>query len=129
MATPQNMIVDNYWLDQAAVVTGGARGQGASIAKMLLCAGAHVHVMDRLAAGDVAWRDLRDFSEGQPGTLTGLGLDVAQPQSWAVVAEKIQTGKRALRGLVNNAGITGPRNTVTKGMGRAIDRAGFHGAA
>ena len=32
MATPQNMIEDNYWLDKAAVVTGGARGQGASIA-------------------------------------------------------------------------------------------------
>ena len=114
MATPQNMIEDNYWLDKAAVVTGGARGQGASIAKMLLGAGAHVHVMDQLAETDVAWQGLREFAKSQPGILTCLELDVAQPQSWAVMAEKIQAGKRALRGLVNNAGITGPRNTVTK---------------
>ncbi len=106
--------MDDYWLGKAAVVTGGARGQGASIAKMLLCAGAHVHVMDCLPSGDIAWQLLQEFSKGQRGTLTCLELDVSRPESWNSSAEKIQNSKLALCGLVNNAGITGPRNTVTK---------------
>ena len=107
-------MVDEYWLDKAAVVTGGARGQGASIAKMLLGAGAHVVVMDRLPASDAAWLALQEFAHGRPGALSCLELDVAEPESWAVVAQKIEQGKRPLLGLVNNAGITGARNTVTK---------------
>ena len=106
--------MDDYWVDKAAVVTGGAKGQGASIAKMLLQAGAHVHVIDYLPANDVAWKELKDYSDRQSGILTCLELDVSQPQSWNLTAEKVQASGRPLYGLVNNAGITGPRNTVTK---------------
>ena len=114
MATPEKISVDDYWSGKAAVVTGGARGQGASIAKMLMVAGAQVYVMDKLALKDPAWRELQDYSERQSGSLTCLELDVARPESWSIVAEKIKAGTRPLAGLVNNAGITGPRNTVTK---------------
>ncbi len=106
--------MDDYWVDKAAVVTGGARGQGSSITMMLVGAGAHVYVMDNLPSSDSAWQKLRESSISQPGTLTCLELDVARPQSWEAVVEMIQTGNRALGGLVNNAGITGVRNTVTK---------------
>lgn len=108
------MTGDRYWLDKAAVVTGGARGQGASIARMLLEAGAQVYVMDRLGTDDPAWQTLRDTCAGLPGSLVCLELDVSDVQSWQTVAGRIGDGGRTLAGLVNNAGITGPRNTVTK---------------
>ena len=106
--------MDNYWVDKAVVVTGGAKGQGASIARMLVQVGAHVYVMDCLPSSDLAWQELQDYAKKQPGTLTCLELDIALPQSWNSIAERIQSGNRPLCGLVNNAGITGPRNTVTK---------------
>ena len=113
MAQPETTM-DNYWLGKAAVVTGGARGQGASIARMLLQAGAHVVVVDRLAADDPAWLVLREFAGDQRGTLHCLELDIVAPETWESVAGTIRSGARPLCGLVNNAGITGPRNTVTK---------------
>ena len=106
--------MNDYWVDKAAVVTGGARGQGASIAMMLVRAGAHVYVMDLLPMTDSAWRELQELSKNQPGSMTCLELDVARPESWDTVAQKIETSNEILSGLVNNAGITGPRNTVTK---------------
>ena len=106
--------MDDYWLGKAAVVTGGARGQGASIAKMLLKAGACVYVMDRLPTDDPAWQDLRKSAADQRGTLVCLALDVASPEAWESVAAQVRSDARPLMGLVNNAGITGPRNTVTK---------------
>ena len=106
--------MDDYWVDKAAVVTGGARGQGASIAKMLLQAGAYVAVMDRLPADDADWLALRQFAGDQRGTLACLELDIALPEAWESVADLLRSGTRPLCGLVNNAGITGARNTVTK---------------
>ncbi len=106
--------MDDYWIGKAAVVTGGARGQGAAIAGMLLQAGAHVYVMDYLSASDPAWQELRQSAPGHRGTLACLELDVALPESWEQVAQQVRAGDRPLAGLVNNAGITGPRSTVTK---------------
>lgn len=116
MAHPSD--VGTHWHDKAAVVTGGARGQGASIALMLVQAGAHVVVMDSLPAADVAWQVLCDEAQGASGELSCMALDVALPQSWDTVAARVKGGSlggsRVLAGLVNNAGITGPRNTVTR---------------
>ena len=106
--------MDNYWVDKAAVVTGGAKGQGASIAKMLLQAGSQVYVMDRLTASDPAWQALKQFADAQAGTLVCLECDVSVPEAWQLLAGLVQADSRPLAGLVNNAGITGPRNTVTK---------------
>ena len=116
--TPDNgereIRMDDYWNDKAAVVTGGARGQGASIARMLLAAGAHVVAMDRLAASDPSWRALKDFASESRGTLTCLEADVANAESWRQLATQLRAEPRALSGLVNNAGITGTRSTVTQ---------------
>ena len=114
MTTARDLSTGNHWSGKAAVVTGGARGQGASIAKMLMHAGAHVYVMDRLPTDDPAWQDLRTFAADQRGRLVCLELDVASPEAWESVAALVQSDARPLAGLVNNAGITGPRNTVTK---------------
>ena len=75
MTTAQDASTENYWHGKSAVVTGGARGQGASIARMLLKAGAHVLVMDRLPTDDPAWQDLRNSAADQRGTLVCLELD------------------------------------------------------
>ena len=98
------------WNGKAVVITGGARGQGASLALQLLRAGAVVHVFDTLARSDPAWQPLRDAAEGR---LVEWPHDVADPQAWDLLARSIRESGSALQGLVNNAGITGPRNTVT----------------
>ena len=103
-----------YWIGKAAVVTGGARGQGACIATLLAQAGARVYVMDSLEANDPAWQSLREPCADTPGELVCLELDVADAQAWQSVAARIKADGLTLAGLANNAGITGPRNTVTK---------------
>ena len=104
----------NYWQGKSAVVTGGARGQGGALACMLLGAGAQVHVMDCLPADDAAWQVLRDHASGHCGALIVHGLDVSRAESWDWMADHLRTDAWPLYALVNNAGITGPRNTVTK---------------
>lgn len=100
----------DHWQGKAAVVSGGARGQGASLALELLRSGAVVHVVDVLPRDDAAWQPLRDAARSR---LVEWQHDVADPQGWDRVARAIRESGIALHGLVNNAGITGPRNTVT----------------
>ena len=102
---------DLYWPGKAVVITGGARGQGASLASMLLREGAQVHVVDCLPPDDAAWQALRGVG---PGQLVEWPQDVADAQGWETLAQAIDAGAAPLVGLVNNAGITGPRNTVTQ---------------
>ena len=105
--------MNHYWQDKAAVVTGGARGQGAAVTLLLLQAGAMVFVMDDLPEPDPTWTDLQQQALGLPGRLSTLHLDVATASGWDVAAQAARSCGRGLYGLVNNAGITGPRNTVT----------------
>jgi 3alpha(or 20beta)-hydroxysteroid dehydrogenase len=103
-----------YWRGRSAVVTGGARGQGASITRMLLAEGAHVYVMDQLPFDDPAWGALRGCAAGSAGVLECLELDIASEAAWQLVARQVRAGTQPLFGLVNNAGITGARHTVTR---------------
>lgn len=102
-----------HWQGKAAVVTGGARGQGACVARLLIEAGACVHVLDALPESDPAWAQLRTQVQGLPGQLLAVHADVADEAAWAALAERIQAQGLPLQGLVNNAGITGPRATVS----------------
>ena len=113
MAQPASAM-DGDWTGRAAVVTGGARGIGAAVALLLLRAGARVHVLDCLSADDPAWRLLKAQAEGAAGTLAVHDADVANPDAWDALAQALKAEGSALMALVNNAGITGPRNTVTK---------------
>ncbi len=96
------------------LITGAARGQGASLAGLLLAAGAHVDVVDYLDASDPAWRRLEEVAGATPGVLRIWRDDVALPQTWEGIAAQIAASGQGLDGLVNNAGITGPRRTVTQ---------------
>lgn len=102
-----------YWPGKAAVITGGARGQGAALAHLLLQAGAQVHVLDALDPGDAAWLALQDHADRHDGTLVVHHGDVARPEVWEQLSEQLRSAGSPLLALVNNAGITGPRNTVT----------------
>ncbi|NBS74796.1 MAG: SDR family oxidoreductase [Betaproteobacteria bacterium] len=102
------------WSGCSAVVTGGARGQGASVAGMLAQAGAHVYVMDYFGDSKRDFSELKQTCASYLGQLTCLELDVAQESSWQQVANQIKKDGSPLKALVNNAGITGARNTVTK---------------
>jgi NAD(P)-dependent dehydrogenase (short-subunit alcohol dehydrogenase family) len=102
------------WHGRAVVVTGGVRGQGAALAALLLQAGADVHVMDTLPASDPAWDALASVARASAGNLHRHVADVASDSDWQAVVAQVQASGQALWGLVNNAGITGPRNTVTQ---------------
>lgn len=99
------------WAGKAVVVTGGARGQGASLTAMLLRDGAVVHVVDMLPSDHAAWEALRGIGGDR---LVEWPHDVSKPETWDQVAGAITVSGTPLLGLVNNAGITGPRNTVSR---------------
>lgn len=99
-----------HWQGAAAVVTGGARGQGAALVHQLLAAGATVHVVDWLPRDDAAWAAL---AAGE-GRCVAWPQDVADPAAWDRLAEALARREEPLKALVNNAGITGQRNTVTR---------------
>ena len=111
---PTHPVLSHDWHGRAVVVTGGVRGQGAALAGLLLQAGADVHVMDALPASDPAWVALASVSSASAGQLHRHVADVANDSDWHMVSDHLRASAVPLWGLVNNAGITGPRNTVTQ---------------
>ncbi|HSV81718.1 MAG TPA: SDR family oxidoreductase, partial [Ramlibacter sp.] len=103
--------MNDAWHRKAAVVTGGARGQGAALVEQLLRGGATVHVVDLLPPADPAWQPLRAMATGR---LVEWRQDVADAQGWEQLATAIREDGLPLQALVNNAGITGNRHTVTQ---------------
>ena len=87
---------------RVVLISGGARGQGAAEARMLVAEGARVVIGDVLEAeGAALARDLGDAA-------AFVIQDVTRPEDWAraVAAAEALGG---LHGLVNNAGIYIPK--------------------
>jgi 3alpha(or 20beta)-hydroxysteroid dehydrogenase len=84
------------------LVTGGARGQGASHAHRLAGEGATVWACDVL---DVDGTAMASRLEAQGLDVRYRHLDVTDPAAWAAVTAEIQAAHGHLDGLVNNAGI------------------------
>jgi len=83
---------------KVAIVSGGARGMGASHARALVAAGAHVVIGDILDdAGRALAEDLRDARY--------VHLDVTSPDDWASAVDTAVAEFGSLSVLVNNAGI------------------------
>ena len=88
--------------EQVALITGGARGQGAAHAEALASAGVRVVIAD-----------VRDEDgEGTAAALGGRGLpvryahlDVTDEQAWLAIVDDIEAREGGLDVLVNNAGI------------------------
>ncbi|MBS1842851.1 MAG: glucose 1-dehydrogenase [Actinobacteria bacterium] len=89
-----------------AIVTGGARGQGAAFVEELHRLGAKVVIADLLAAeGDALADRLGD-------RVVFVAHDVSDPESWERVVAETTGAFGGLTALVNNAGINRPRTLL-----------------
>jgi 3alpha(or 20beta)-hydroxysteroid dehydrogenase len=84
---------------KVVLVTGAGRGQGEAHARLLASEGAVVIVTD------IREELAEAVAEGIGGAAWGHRLDVASPESWSELFERIEARQGRLDGLVNNAGI------------------------
>ena len=88
--------------DKVAIITGGARGQGAAEAKLFASEGARVVITDVLEVeGKQTAHDLGD-------RVSFMTQDVTSPQRWAEVVDAVHSEYGSVDVLVNNAGIFAP---------------------
>jgi NAD(P)-dependent dehydrogenase (short-subunit alcohol dehydrogenase family) len=87
---------------RSVIVTGAARGQGASHAERLAAEGAHVLACDIL---DVEGKATADRLRQAGLEAEYLHLDVTLPDDWAHAVRHARTATGRLDVLVNNAGI------------------------
>lgn len=86
---------------EVVLITGGARGMGASHAQALAKAGWHVCVADLKDTAQIV-RAIQDDG----GSASGHLLDVADSNAWNALADQIRREFGGLAGLVNNAGVS-----------------------
>ncbi|MDE8559362.1 SDR family NAD(P)-dependent oxidoreductase [Pantoea vagans] len=94
---------------KVALITGGARGQGAAEARLFAREGAHVYLCDVLEHEGRALAEEICASGGKAGFKS---LNVADQEQWARVVSDIEAEAGQLDILVNNAGIN-VRDTLT----------------
>jgi 3alpha(or 20beta)-hydroxysteroid dehydrogenase len=82
---------------KTALITGGARGQGAAEGALFAAEGATVYLTDRLVEEGTA------TASAIGGTF--LEHDVTSPEQWAGVVERVVDDRGRVDVLVNNAGI------------------------
>ena len=88
---------------KTALVTGGSQGIGASIARALAQAGAHVAVAARTQERA---REVADAIMAAGGSAEPLSLDVADPASVSAAFRTLLESRGRIDIVVNNAGIT-----------------------
>lgn len=86
-----------------ALITGGAQGLGAAMARMFVREGAKVTVTDLNADGVQAVAD--EINATNPGTAFALQQDVRSESRWQEVIHAAHDAMGGLNVLVNNAGI------------------------
>ncbi|PHZ84777.1 SDR family NAD(P)-dependent oxidoreductase [Paremcibacter congregatus] len=86
--------------DKVALITGGASGLGAGIAKRFVAEGARVVITD-------LQEDKGQALAYELGCQF-LQQDVVDEQQWSTIVKQIEIEHGALRILVNNAGVEGP---------------------
>ena len=82
---------------KVAIITGGARGQGASEARLFTDEGATVYITDVLA--DDGAKTAADIG------CTFISHDVTQPTGWQQVIDRVVADRGHIDVLINNAGI------------------------
>jgi NAD(P)-dependent dehydrogenase (short-subunit alcohol dehydrogenase family) len=87
--------------ERTAIVTGGARGIGAAVARQLARDGFRVAVADiDLDAARATAAEIGDQA-------MGIRLDVTEPESWSATVRTVTDTFGPITALVNNAGIAG----------------------
>ena len=100
----------SHWLGlqgRVVAVTGAASGIGASVARQLAEAGAHVALIDRDAEGAHASALAGEF--GAQGVRTqAVSCDISSEEQTLDAAQKVQAELGDVAALVNNAGLLRP---------------------
>lgn len=105
---------------KVAIVTGGARGIGAGIARCLAAEGAHVGIID--LDGPEAERTAATLSTSS----VGIGADVSRESETKAAVDQVVVRLGRLDILVNNAGGGGPNAATSIGNPFTnIDQAGW----
>jgi len=99
----ESMTNPNPLAGQVALVTGGTRGIGRAIAKMLLHGGASVVICGR--DGDAVSRSVAELGTEAPGKVKGKGADVKHYEQVHALFEFVDREFSGLDFLVNNAGV------------------------
>jgi NAD(P)-dependent dehydrogenase (short-subunit alcohol dehydrogenase family) len=97
-----------HWLGlegRVCAVTGAASGIGASVARQLAAAGAHVALLDRDLAG--AEKLAAELAASGARTLA-VGCDIASEAQTLAAAAQVQAELGDCAALVNNAGLLRP---------------------
>ena len=89
---------------QAALITGGASGIGAAVARRLISQGIAVALAD---ANTAALASMASELTAQGATVLAIPLDVTDPAAVQHAVSRTATDLAPLRLLVNSAGITG----------------------
>ena len=102
--------------DRVVIVTGGAQGIGAAIARRLTAEGAKVVI------GDVLADKANELVEELGPTARFVHLDVTDEQSWIALVSRVESEVGAVSGLVNNAGVvrTGPIESLSEADFRSV---------
>ncbi|MES2793985.1 MAG: SDR family oxidoreductase [Planctomycetota bacterium] len=95
------MILDRFKLNgRTALVTGGARGLGQSIALGLAQAGANIAVVSKSGKDD----EIADLVRSTGRRYLGIQADLGQPEERAGIVAQVEQAFERLDILVNNAG-------------------------
>ncbi|OCW56014.1 SDR family NAD(P)-dependent oxidoreductase [Hoeflea olei] len=94
---------------KTAIVTGGARGQGAWEVRKLSEAGAAVIIADILEQES---KSLASGLAAEGRQVRFCALDVASPDQWQSVVEEMEAWQGRLDILVNNAGIVNRKSII-----------------
>lgn len=93
----------NRLKDKVALISGGARGQGAAEARLFADEGAKVVIGDVLDADAV--RTAQEISSRAGGRALAVHLDVTRAADWRAAVDQCQRDFGGLDILVNNAGV------------------------
>ena len=95
---------------KVALISGGARGQGAAEARLFVAEGAKVVIGDVL---DAETRSLaEEINRGTPKSTLAVHLDVTRASDWRAAVEACERDFGRLDILVNNAGILNVKGIV-----------------
>jgi NAD(P)-dependent dehydrogenase (short-subunit alcohol dehydrogenase family) len=100
--------MSNRFINQVAIITGGAEGIGKGIAKRIASEGATVALFD--INGALLERTVAEFT-AQGQAATGYVVDISDEASVEKAVEQVAQAYGRLDIMVNSAGIVGPTST------------------